>query len=126
MRKPLTEALVFPSTEPTISVADDKEYGGAHEYIIQNCFGFNNGKTEYGASRQTIQFVHKKEDGNITPGLQSEQLVLMLIDRHRKLNARFPSPQNEKMIAGLQQFIDACKERVQDRIDRGVMGDLKK
>jgi hypothetical protein len=30
------------------------------------------------------------------------------------------------MIAGLKMFLDACRERVQDRMDRGVMGDLKK
>ena len=125
-RKPLP-ALVFPSTQPTITVADDKDYGGAHHYEIMNCKGFNNGKTEYvDAGGQAIQFVQKNEDGTIVPGLQSEQLVLVLIDRHEKLNARFPSPQNEKMLEGLKIFLAACKERVQDRMDRGVMGNLKK
>lgn len=75
---------------------------------------------------QSIQFVHKASDGTITPGLQSEQLVIALIDRHKKLNERFPSVHNEKMIQGLEIFLEACKERIDDRISRGVMGELKK
>lgn len=117
---------VFPSDEKTIKVSPDKDYNGAHEYFIKNCLGFSDGKTQYADSGQKIQFVQKNEDGSMIPGVQSEQLVIALIDRHEKLNARFPSAQNEKMIAGLQMFLDACKERVQERIDRGVMGDLKK
>ena len=74
----------------------------------------------------TLQFVKKEEDGTTVPGLQSEQVALILLDRVKKLNERFPHPSNEKQIAGLQMFLDACKERVQERIDRGVMGDLKK
>ena len=62
----------------------------------------------------------------MTPGLQSEQLVIALIDRTQKLNAQYPSEFNNKMIAGLQMFLEACKERVQDRISRDVMGKLKK
>jgi hypothetical protein len=120
------DATVFPSEAKTIAVKDDKEYGGAHQYEIVECKGFSEGKHQYTISTQRISFVHKADDGSMTPGLQSEQLVLMLLDRTQKLNARFPSEQNEKMMAGLQMFLDACKERVQDRIDRGVMGDLKK
>lgn len=117
---------VFPSEVKTITVQDDDIYGGAHEYQIANCLGFNNGQTEYDASTQTIQFVKKNDDGSMVPGLQSEQLAYVMLDRAQKLNARFPSAQNEKMIAGLQMFLDACRERVEDRMNRGVMGDLKK
>lgn len=118
--------MVFPSTQKTIKVAKDADYGGAHKYQIQNCTGFNNGETQYVESSQTLQFVQKNNDGTMIPGLQSEQVVFALIDRHQKLNARFPSPQNEKMLAGLKMFLEACEERVQNRIDRGVMGNLKK
>lgn len=120
---------VFPSDEATISVEDDAIYGGAHKYEITNCLGFNNGKTQYDDpyyQKHTIQFVQKNDDGSMVSGIQSEQLAYVLLDRAQKLNARFPSPQNEKMIAGLNMFLDACRERVEDRINRGVMGDLKK
>lgn len=123
----LLDQTVFPSEEKTIRVLEDDIYGGAHNYIIKNCLGFNDGKTQYdNEDEQFINFVKKTDDGKIIPGLQSEQLVHVLLDRCQKLNARFPSAQNEKMIAGLQMFLDACKERVQDRLDRGVMGELKK
>lgn len=123
---PIEKGTVYPSEEQTVFTTPDKEYGGAHKYELKNCLGFNNGKTEYDQSFQSVQFIQKSDDGSIIPGVQSEQLVLALIDRHKKLNARFPSPQNEKMIKGLEMFIEACEERVKDRIDRGVMGDLKK
>lgn len=117
---------VFPSEENTISVEDDAIYGGAHKYELKNSIGFTDGKAQYVESSQTIQFVQKNDDGSMVPGAQSEQLAFILLDRARKLNARFPSEYNEKMIAGLEMFLDACEARVQDRINRGVMGDLKK
>lgn len=132
----LLEALVFPSDEKTIQVLEDADYGGAHQYTFRNCLGFSDGKTQYVQDipnqetlhpiYQTIQFVQKNADGSMTPGLQSEQIVLALIDRQKKLNARFPSPQNEKALAGLEMFLEAQKERVEERMARGVMGDLKK
>lgn len=123
--KPI-DAVVYPSDEPTISVVDDETYGGAHCYVIRECLGFNDGKTQYIDTEQVVRFVQKNDDGTIIPGLQSEQLVLALFDRHEKLNARFPSEQNAKMIAGLRMFLEACEERVKNRMERGVMGELKK
>lgn len=117
---------VFPSEEQTVCVALDDTYGGAHKYRLQHSTGFNNGVATYVDEHSDIQFVQKNDNGSMTPGLQSEQLAFVLLDRCQKLNNRFPSAQNEKMIAGLQMFIDACRERVEDRMNRGVMGDLKK
>ena len=117
---------VFPSEEKTISVEDCVEYGGAHKYTIENSIGFNNGVAEYVDSNQTVQFVQKNADGTMIPGAQSEQLAFVLLDRCVKLNNRFPSSHNEKMITGLKMFIEACEERVQERINRGVMGQLQK
>lgn len=117
---------VFPSEKKTISVVEDNTYGGAHVYSINECLGFNNGTTDYTSSVKEIRFIKKEDNGEISQGFQSEQLVYVLLDRAVKLNNRFPSAQNDKMIAGLQMFLDACKERVEERIARGVMGELKK
>lgn len=118
---------VFPSDQPTMAVRRDDVYDGAHTYYFTNCLGFNDGKTEYTVGEgQALQFVMKLEDGTIIPGVQSEQLVLALLDRHERLNAKFPSAQYEKMKAGLEMFLEACKERVEERMARGVMGELKK
>jgi hypothetical protein len=121
------EAKVYPSDRNTITVKVDTTYGGAHRYEINDCKGFdpNSQKTGYLDTTQRFRFVYKSDDGTMVPGLQSEQVVLMLLDRTQKLNARFPSPQNEKMMAGLQMFLNACKERVEERMNRGVMGELK-
>lgn len=120
--------LVFPSTEPTIEVIPTDGYEGAHRYRAKMSVGFNKDKNEaeYVDKTDTIQFVQKNEDGSIIPGWQSEQFALILLDRVKKLNAKYPSPYNEKQIEGLQMYLDACKERIEDRMNRGVMGDLKK
>lgn len=117
---------VFPSEELTIKVQDDPIYGGAHLYEVRESIGFKDGCAEYVEGTQQIQFVEKLDDGTIIPGLQSEQLAFILYDRCRKLNERFPSPENLNMLAGLEIFLSACKERVENRIKRGVMGELKK
>lgn len=115
---------VFPSEAQTISV-EDNEYDGAHLYAVKTCLGFENGQAIYTNDEVIIPFVKKTGDA-MYPGLQSEQLAYILLDRCVKLNAKFPSAQNTKMILGLQLFLDACEERVQERIERGVMGQLKK
>lgn len=131
------DATVFPSEEKTVVVAipEGDQYGGAHAYWITNCLGFQDGQTLYQYRDQDgsklpvghkIQFVQKNDDGSVIPGVQSEQLAIVMMDRCKKLNARFPSAQNEKMIQGLQMFLDACRERVEERMNRGVMGKLQK
>lgn len=116
---------VYPTSELTIRVADDADYGGAHNYEFDNCLGWNDGMTAYDDSTQTIQFVQKKEDGTIIPGLQSEQLLIALIDRHEKLNKKFPCYENELMITKLQEALMWQEQRLRNRVDRGVMGELK-
>jgi hypothetical protein len=117
---------VYPSTEKTISVNLDDTYGGAHSYAMSNCLGFNNGKTEYAGYAQFIQFIKKEDDGTIIPGVQSEQLLLVLIDRHKKLNERFPSREGALAITKMEEALHWLEARVKERINRGVMGDLKK
>jgi hypothetical protein len=118
---------VYPSDVRTITVIDDKIYGGAHNYEVMHCLGFNNGETEYDDTSFTnIDFIEKLDDGTIVSGLQSEQLAYILLDRCIKLNDRFPSVYNEQMITGLRLFLAACHDRVADRMNRGVMGELKK
>ena len=121
------DGVVFPSEQKTMAVLTDDDYNGAHKYYITNCRGFNDGVTEYTEGEgQVIQFLKKEVDGSIIPGIQSEQLVLLLLDRHARLNDKFPSEQYEKMKAGLEMFLEASKERVESRLSRGVMGILQK
>jgi hypothetical protein len=121
------DGVVYPSEERTIAALDNDGYGGAHKYFVTNSLGFKDGKAEYMPGEgQAIQFVHKPNDVDVIPGLQSEQLVLLLLDRHARLNEKYPSEQYEKMKAGLEMFLEASKERVEARIARGVMGELKK
>jgi hypothetical protein len=125
--KTLEKSNVYPSQMNTVILhEEDDVYGGAHCYSFTNCLGFAGGETQYTDSTQTIQFVQKLDDGRIIPGLQSEQIVIALIDRQKKLNARFPSSHSEKAIRGLETFLEAQRERVEERLQRGVMGDLKK
>lgn len=132
MKTELVDLKVFPSEESTISViAEDNEMqvgyeNACHKYEIKNCIGFNNGKTEYVDSTQTVQFVQKNNDGTIIPGLQSEQVAYVILHRLETMNRLFPSPENEMQIAGLKMYLEGCELRVKNRIERNVMGELKK
>lgn len=118
--------IVYPSNTASISVDWDPKYTGAHRYTFRNCIGFENGKTQYISSEQSIQFVMKNEDGSVIPGLQNEQLILAVLDRIKKLDSVYPNRTNALQIKALEIFLDACKLRVDDRIARGVMGKLEK
>lgn len=124
----ISDLLVYNSIEPTIEVNPSDGYNGAHRYRARMCVGFDN-KAQcpaYVDKTDTIQFVQKNEDGTVIPGWQSEQLALILLDRVMKLNEKFPCEENKQQIAGLTMYLDACKKRIEDRINRNVMGDLKK
>lgn len=123
------DACVYPSTDKTISVQPDPIYGGAHVYAIQHSLGFNpkTQEAETGVGFTKLVFVHKPEgDAPMEEGLQSEQLAYVMLDRARKLNARFPSEHNAKQIAGLEMFIEGCEDRVKSRLANGTMGKLAK
>ena len=118
----LLDATVFPSTDKTISVRED--HRSCDRYEINEMIGYDKkeNKPVYGESKQVINFVNAREDGTMNYGLQSEQLVHMLIDRTAKLDKQLPSKHSEKMLKGLNMFIEACKERVEERLEAGVMG----
>lgn len=137
-RKSLDKS-VFPSEVKSVAARNTEDgYGGAHVYQFIPCLGFHHGETRYcietnaqngGQSTVdlvTLQFVQKHEDGSVTPGLQTEQVIIALIDRVKKLNAKFPAPENDIIISSLQQALFYHEKRVRDRMNRGVMGDLKK
>lgn len=64
---PVKDLTVYPSKTETIEVIPDDGFNGAHRYRARMCAGFVNGKTKYVDATDTIQFVHKHEDGTITP-----------------------------------------------------------
>jgi len=133
MKKEL-DLVVFPSTNKTIKVIDDSTHkenevgylNPCHLYEINECVGFQNGETQYVPSTQNIQFVQKNTDGTVIPGLQSEQLALVMLHRLETMNEKFPSIFNDLQKQGLKLYLLGCKMRIEDRFSQGVMGTLKK
>jgi len=128
-KKPEVEQLnktVYPSDVRSIAVATDDEYGGAYKYMFIESLGHENGIPKYAGSEQSIQFIKKDLDGTVTPGLQDQQVLLALIDRHKKLNGKFPSREGALAITKMEEALHWLQARVTERIERGVMGDLKK
>ena len=76
----IENGTVFPSSLNTIQVVNDEKYNGAHKYIIQNSRGYNNDRAEYDDSYTKLNFIQKNEDGTIIPGVQDEQLILIMLD----------------------------------------------
>lgn len=118
---------VFPSDEKSVfvDIDNDPDYNGAHRYQFKESLGFNNGKTDYQETYQSIHFVQKNLDGSITAGLQSEQLLICLIDRHKKLNAKFTSREGALAITKMEEALHWLEARVKERMNRDVMGELK-
>lgn len=118
--------VVYGSKEPSIRVETEDFYGGAHRYYLKNCIGWSDGKTQYVEDETVIQIV-KKEPGTdeIIPGIQHQQLLMLQIDSLHKMYKKFPSPQTERAIRLLQQALACLDERVKERVDRNVMGELK-
>lgn len=122
------DETVFPSKTRSIQVYNtDDGYGGAHHYVARLSDGFENGKAKYCDMNLflSIFFVQKLDDGHVISGIQNEQLIIILKDRIKKLNAKFPHPENEVMLKALDDFLAASQRRVEERMNRGVMGELK-
>lgn len=116
------DAAVFPSQERSVFFRNTDR--GCDEYFIHEMIGYDKTSDQpvYGQSRQQIKFVHGRGDGTMNYGLQSEQVVIMLIDRTKKLDKQIPSRHNAKMLQGLEMFLEACKERFDERMKAGVAG----
>lgn len=117
---------VFPSTQKTLlCVVTDSKFKGAHNYYVQPMTEFKAGAAVYGADLISIPFVKRNEDGTWQPGVQTEQLLLLLKDRHEKMNDVFPSDDHAQFVAGIDLALEALERRVRERTTRGVMGELK-
>jgi len=106
----------------------EEEYNNlpAHSFKFQNSLGFNNGQAQYAPdSFQELQFVQKLNDGTIVPGLQTEQLLMAIYIRHKAINDRFPSAIGESFLGHIAAALTLQEDRVRERMDRGVMGELK-
>lgn len=117
---------VYPSNVETIEFMND-DFNGAHRYRIKLSKGYNQTKkrVDYSDKKLVIQFTQKNADGSVIPGLQDEQLILVMMDRLQKLDAKFHSDTVTKKMKALQDYLDACKERIDERLGRGVYGELK-
>ena len=117
---------VYPSNVETIEFMND-DFNGAHRYRIKLSKGYNQTKkrVDYSDKKLVIQFIQKNADGSIIPGLQDEQLILVMMDRLQKLDAKYHSDTVTKKMKALQDYLDACKERIDERLGRGVYGELK-
>ena len=123
------EGIVFPSHQRTIFSAfnpeEDEYNGGAHHYCLNHCAGHGANDTVYLFSEQCIQFIHVREDGKVIPGIQDEQLLLVMIDRMNRLNDRFPSKYYVEIMTGLEQAREGMEKRKRERLHDEKLGKLK-
>jgi hypothetical protein len=94
-----------------------------HKYLLAN---FENDQNP----AQTLQFIEKepKEGGSpgemetISDGTTNEEVLEMLIDRMKYLQAKFPCKENACCITHLEEGLMWLEKRTRDRIKRGVEG----
>lgn len=73
---------------------------------------------------QNIKFYKLNEDGTYENGTTVEEVIKVAISRLENLNARLASSYNEKALVALVQALEALEARTQDRINRGVEGNV--
>lgn len=125
---------------------DDSPYqGGAHNYFLTECLGYNATlkKTDFITAEYTadanvgpvftqmqkISFVQKSQHGDhasVKAGITREQVLFALRHSLEEVNKVYPSEFNEKAIHHITQTLVCLEQRIADRQDRGVMGELKK
>lgn len=94
-----------------------------HNYLLAN---FENEQNP----AQTLQFIQKepKEGGDpgemqtVSDGTTNEEVLEMLIDRMKWLQAKFPCKENACCITHLEEGLMWLEKRTKDRIKRGVEG----
>jgi hypothetical protein len=74
------------------------------------------------STSQTIQFIQKDENGLIADGTTNEELMAILIDRLKTLQAKFPCRENSCAITHFEEGLMWLEKRTRDRITRGVEG----
>ncbi len=118
-------------SQNSVKVVND-EYGGAHTYSIENVYGrdengdwFTTGIDD-STSVQKIQFFERKTGENseqITKeGIVDIQILDMLIDRMRKINGKFQSPDNDAYLSALHTARSFLQKRTYERLTRDVLG----
>ena len=126
----LLKKTIYPSDQKTIYVSNtEDEYGGAHSYSVKYAAKFNEQtkQIDYNLGKAVkLDFLKKNEDGSWNEGLQSEQLLLVLINRHEKLNAKFPSKDGSRAITHMKKALWYLEKRTKEREGRKVVGELKK
>jgi hypothetical protein len=124
----LVDASVFPSPEKTIScIVTDGKFQGAHDYLIRPMGSFDpaTNTTLYEDEGIPFLFVKKLDDGTFRPGIQTEQLLHMILDRHPKLNEVFAADTHDEFMGHIQGALNCLERRFRERIDRGVAGEHK-
>lgn len=93
-----------------------------HKYLLAN---FENQENP----AQTLQFIQKEPvaagDPNlvtVSDGTTNEEVMEMLIDRMKYLQAKFPCKENACCITHLEEGLMWLEKRTRDRLKRGVEG----
>lgn len=82
-----------------------------------------------GGAPQTLRFIEKVpvEEGStelktVTDGTTNEEVLSVVIDRMKYLNAKFPCRENSIVITKLEESLMWLNKRTADRAARGVEG----
>lgn len=110
------QVKVFPSDIESIKIFE-KEDGSdkGHHYSLLKTTGWDSGTYNYINEPVLLNFIKKNKKG-LFPGIQSEQLILVVLDRTIKLNKTAPCEENEIMIQACKDFLEAAAQRVMNKI----------
>ncbi len=92
-----------------------------HVYLLQN-YNANPQKQADSSRTQQLRFLEMNEHGEYIEGTTNEEVLEVLLDRIKYLNAKFPCEENRLAIDAMEIALLFFYKRTKDRISRGVEG----
>ena len=117
--KETIEFRVVGTSDPIIYQEIIDKDGTGHDYQIPD-FYKNTSNDD-----QELHFYRMNPDGSDVPGTTNEVIIRVLIDRLKKLGAKFPCRENSIAVTKLEEALMWLHQRTEDRVKRGVEGQHK-
>lgn len=74
---------------------------------------------------QRVTFISKLAGKDVYPGTTNEEVLLMMIDRMKFLDTKFPCAENKEAITNLEAALKVLEKRTTNRKEQGVEGKNK-
>jgi hypothetical protein len=107
-----------------VELQEDACSSGGHHYLLKKTIGWSDSLdgSQFIDDWVSLDFLEKKQGGDLTPGVTVEQVVVAIIDYIQTADSNIPSDDNKAAIMCLKQVLTLMAKRTRDRMKRVVIG----